>query len=366
MIQSAPDALKTPNPFAGWATQIEQLESALVVPPESRSFHQRAGVLRADGSYCAAAALWRKDQEITREPPMPDGAPEVLAGRWLWGGVLWRHFGHFTVESTGRLWGLGADLGPVDGVLFIPKSPKNGATLAGFQKDFLALAGGVPKVLTEPTRVEHLIVPSQGFGIGRIILGTQPCKDFFRNRFARNVRPDGPDKLYISRSGIGPTKGALICETRLEQHLAEQGYEIFHPQRHDIRVQIARYRAARQVIASEGSAVHMFGLVAQADQSLAVVVRRQSKATRYIERHIRSFAGINPVMVNEVQRTWKPEDKTKPRFARGEPDLPAVQRVLTDTGFLTPAPAWPPLSKAEIQADLSPPGRPAITYRAVG
>lgn len=358
--------LKAPNPFRGWARELENLPNAIVVPAESRAFTQQAGVLRADGSYCYIGALWRKHREITSEPQPPKGPIQKLPGRWLWGGVMWRHFGHFTVESTGRLWGLQAGLDDVQGVLFIPKSPKHGDELVGYQSDFMALAGANPKVLITPTQVEELVVPGQSFGIGRIVQGTEECKTFFRDSFAPNIAPEGPEKLYISRSMIGPAKGALVCERLFEDRLAEQGYTVFHPQKHDIPTQIAHYRAARKVIASEGSAIHMFGLVAKSDQELAVVIRRKSAATGYIKSHVQSFAGITPLMLQEVRRSWNPEGKTQPRFARGEPDYPAIQKQLIEHGFLDRAPAWPPLTEADVDADLNRPDRSGTVYRAVG
>ncbi len=365
---SAPDLpaepdLRAPNPFRGWATRTHRVRKAIVVPPESRLFIQKAGVLRRDGSYVAAGALWRKDQEITTQPDMPDTPPERLPGRWLWGGVLWRHFGHFIVESTGRLWGQSAAEGDFDGVLFIPKSPKYGDTLTGFHRDFFGLAGAQARLLTKPMQVDNLIVPGQGLGIGRIMQGTKACRDFYRNDFAPDVAPDGPERLYISRSAIGPTKGALICEAQFESRLQEHGYHIFHPQQHDLRTQIAHYRAARQVIASEGSAIHMFGLVARPSQELAVIVRRRSNATKYIADHVRAFGEFEPLILNEVRRSWRPEGFEKPRFARGEPDYPAIQSRLTEAGFIEPAAPWPALTEADVLADLSQSNRPGLSYR---
>lgn len=78
--------LKAPNPFRGWARELENLPNAIVVPAESRAFTQQAGVLRADGSYCYTGALWRKHREITSEPQPPKGPIQKLPGRWLWGG----------------------------------------------------------------------------------------------------------------------------------------------------------------------------------------------------------------------------------------------------------------------------------------
>ncbi|MEX0284007.1 MAG: DUF563 domain-containing protein [Paracoccaceae bacterium] len=355
-MNAEPPALNPPNPYRGWATRMHRVKGAIVVPPETRLFRQKAGILKPDGQYVGPGALWRKTQEITSYPDMPTEPPAHLPGRWMWGGVLWRHFGHFVVESTGRLWGLSALDLPLQGILFIPKSPKYGDELAGFHKEFFDLAGarGVDvRVLTQPTQVDKLLIPGQGLGIGRIILGTKACRDFYRDDFAKDVKPDGPERLYISRSLIGPNKGALVCEHRLEEWLADQGYEVFHPQHHDLRTQIARYRAARQVIAAEGSAIHMFGLVAREDQQLAIIVRRMSKATKYIEDHVRAFAGIEPLTVNEVRRIWKPEGRTKPRFARGEPDYPAIQRRLTEAGFLSPSEPWAGLNDDDVLADLS-------------
>lgn len=63
--------LKAPNPFRGWAIELENLQDAIVVPAESRTFTQMAGVLRADGSYCSNGAVWRKDQESPANPSRP-------------------------------------------------------------------------------------------------------------------------------------------------------------------------------------------------------------------------------------------------------------------------------------------------------
>ena len=345
-------ALTRPLPDRGWSHDLLDLRAALVVPPVEGGFVQKAGVLRADGRDCPRAALWRNHRPLTIEPDPPASAAD-LPGTWLWGGVLWAHFGHFLVESTSRLWALdAAEAKGAEGILFIPKRPRAGDKVLGFQRDFVSLMGSdLPiRVAADPLRVERLIVPGQGFGIGQIVAGTEPFRAATRARFGRDVAPDGPERLYISRSKLGLNKGSLIGERRMEEYLAAEGYEIFHPEEHDLRTQVARYKAARQVIAAEGSAIHLFAMVGQPEQRFCIVVRRRSGATDQIETHLRSFCGIEPVTLDTLRATWRPRDDRKKRHWMGELDMPRLRGRLAAAGFIPQETGpWVSLEPAEVQ-----------------
>ncbi|MBS0125351.1 glycosyltransferase family 61 protein [Thetidibacter halocola] len=343
-----------PRPDQGWSLRVEVLRAPVIVPPVERAFVQAGGILRANGSYCAQGALWRKNRPLTTPPAPPAADPEDLPGEWLWGGVLWRHFGHFLVESTGRLWALMALPQGVRGVLFIPKSPALGTALEGYQRDFFTLAGapGV-RVLDRPVRPEKLYVPGQGFGLGQIAEGTPHARRWFAEHFARDIAPDGPERLYISRSGLSAGRAKLLCEDRLDRYLEAEDYTVFHPQDHDLATQIARYKAARQVIACEGSAIHLFAMVARPQQSLAIVVRRLSAATHYIEKHVSGFAGIMPLTVNAIKGGWLPEGKETRRHQVSALDFPKAQAALVAGGFVAPGPVWTEPPTNDIEAALA-------------
>lgn len=347
-------ALSAPQPEAGWSREITTLQGATVVPPTETGFVQPAGLLRADGSHHPGGALWRNGRALTEAPPAPEGEPPLRSGTWLWGGLLWMHFGHFLVESSARLWALDHLKEPIAGILYIPKRPRNGAEVVPFQKDFLRLLGQeVPLLcLAAPERVERLIVPGQGFGLGSLIEGTPEYRHFMRSRFAAEIPPEGPERLYISRSDLPAGRGNLIGEAELEAHLAAQGYEIYHPERHGLAHQVARYKAARQVIAAEGSALHLLAMVAPPEARVACIVRRPSGATRNIERHLASFTGSPPLMVTRLTRSWKPRGKAKPRLWMGELDMPGLQAELTAAGFLAAAAPWAPLDPGTVRARL--------------
>lgn len=325
-----------PLPELGWSQDVEILSRALVVPAVTSAFQQPAGILKADGSYCGAGALWRNHRPLTIAPARPEGKPAQLAGRWVWGGVLWAHFGHFLVESTGRLWGLAAAADKVDGLIFISKRPGRLAEIQGFQQAFFDLCGiDVPVSFVDvPTEVETLIVAGQGFGLGQIIHGTPEFRTYIAEHFARDVAPEGRDKLYISRSLLGLNKGGLIGEDEVEMRLAAEGYEIFHPQKHDMRTQIARYKAATHIVAAEGSALHLLGMVGRPHQKVAMLMRRQSGASDQIIAHLQSFCGIEVAPIMHLRAIYKMKDGAKKRHDLGVLSLREVQQTLTALGFI--------------------------------
>ncbi|MFD1341872.1 glycosyltransferase family 61 protein [Litorisediminicola beolgyonensis] len=335
-----------PHPDGGWSVSLEDLRDALVLPAETRGFVQPLGIRRSDGSYCNTGAYWRNARPLSTEPPLPDNCtPAKLEGRWLWGGVLWRHFGHFLVESTGRLWGLDATERPPEGIVYVGKRPRSGNEIRDFQRAFWSLCGIdlQVKVIEEPTEVAELIVPGQGFGLGPIISGTEPFRGFISRRFGSYVEPDGSERLYISRANLGSRKGGLIGEERIERLLAAEGYEIFHPEKHDLHTQVARYKAAKKVLAVEGSALHLFAMCGRPHQQVGIILRRQSVATNQILRHLQSFAGITPHRLDALRNVYERKGGHKSRHDLGVPDLPRLERLLAEAGFVSGTADWPDL-----------------------
>ncbi|WP_299555118.1 FkbM family methyltransferase [uncultured Tateyamaria sp.] len=352
-VWSHPDS-SWPDPTGGWSERVQTCENAIVKPSETSGFISRSGVQTAQGDDVPMAAHWRNKGRTTlpfdplRNPPKP------LPGRWIWGGVLYRNFAHFIAESLGRLWALDVVRGDIDGILFTPRRPGSVLSLKSFQTDiFTAMGVNVPvKVIDAPRQVEELIVPGQGFGLGAIVAGTPLFRQFRENRFAKDIAPEGSEKLYISRSKLSLEKGGLLGEKQIEKHLRAEGYEIFHPQLHSVHTQIARYRAAKQVIASEGSALHMLAFCGLTDQKVAMISRRKSSATKMIARHLTSFTGNTPLVVSCLKSVWEHPDTQRGRLAMGEPEMQKIQKTLFENGFITASTPWPEVDPVSIQAVL--------------
>ena len=349
-----------PSPAGGWSEQIRTLPGAVVQAPQGHRKYSPSGVIDATGADIPEAAVWH-GRHRSNEPFEPPAEPaEEIPGTWLWGGTLWSYFAHFIVESSGRLWALDHLETPPDGILYIHRRESQDAGLNRFQSAFFAALGiNLPvRVVEDSARVETLLVPGQGFGLGEISAGTQSFRDFVHARFGRDVAPEGGERLYISRSRLGTNRGKLLGEERIEQELAAQGYEIFHPQHHDMATQIARYKAAKQVVASEGSALHLFAFTGRSDQSVALIPRRRSPATAHIIRHLESFTGRTPTVINALREVWQPTSSKRKRLAAGEPDLPLLQARLRAAGFIGDGPTWVPLTEDDIRTALGPNHRP--------
>ena len=348
-----------PLPEGGWSESMTTVRGAIVVPPVESSFVQETGVLHADGTYCPEGATWRKYRPITTQPPMPQQIDTELSGRWLWGGLLWAHFGHFLVESAARIWGLAHLDQPVDGILFVPKRPRVGDEVRGYHREYMGLMqGDLPiRVAASPARVEELVVPGQGFGLGQITAGTQKYRDAVHAQFARDVKPEGPEKIYISRSRLGLGKGGMLGEERMEEYLAAEGYEIFHPQEHSLTEQLARYKAARQVVAADGSALHLFAMVGRADQPVAMILRRQSAAHNLLAANVAHFCGSTPLVIGALRTEWVPTNKQRSsRLSFGELDHEVIGRALQQGGFIRDGAHWQALTDAERKQALEEKG----------
>jgi Glycosyltransferase 61 len=346
------DARQIPSPAGGWSTQVRAVPRALVCPIAAGYLVHEAGIFDAGGQYVHEGVLWR-GRPLLVAPPMPIPVAQ-LPGRWVWGGVLHGHFGHFLTESTGRLWALDTIKADVAGLVFVAKRDV-GAEMKPFHKTFLELLGvHLPvKIITEPTTIEMLEVPGQGFGIGPLASGTDLFRTFIHRHFAVDVVPQGGDKLYISRSELSVTLGGIVEEVRLERYLAACGYEIFHPQNFTLQDQIARYKAARKIVALDGSALHLLAMVGTADQTVVMIKRRNSNGSNGIVRHLTAFMEREPLVLDVIAQNWVRSDRPGvDNFSFGELDLATLGTELGRAGFVPKGVDWTSLTPAETNAAI--------------
>lgn len=339
---------------------IVLLEDAVVVPPpaEGRGRGQASGVLDASGAMPANAISWSRSTEpVNAAPPMPPaGTIAHLPGSWMFGGTLYGHFGHFITESYARAWALAELRGRVEGVVFTPKQSSGNidAMLKALRPLMDALGLDLPVLcLREPTRVDRLHVPRQGVGMGDLTEGSAKFRDFVNARAGAGIAPEGPERIYISRSLLPPGRGGLIAEHLLEGYLAEEGYRMFHPQKHPAAVQIAQYKAARDVITVDCSPLHLLAYVGHAAQRVGILTRRSMEFTPDFIRQLRAFKGMTAVEVNTLVRDWVPGRVLRPgRGSFGEMDFPQTWARLRAAGLISGAVPWPALTAPQREADL--------------
>ena len=307
----------------------------MVIPPDRPRFKQKTGVITGTGEYVSLAETRRHGATLTQPPEVNTAAAAILPGTWLWAGSLYDHFGHFLIESCARLWRWSQLEQSADGILFVPKFPNRMPGLRPFQQAIIDAWGmkGRVQVITEAATVEHLLVGEQSIGLGDRIAATEEMRRTAKTVFGREVQAEGPERLYISRSKLPVETGALLAEPEIEAALKENGYEIFHPQDHDINTQIARYKAARYIVVADGSPGHLIAYCATAAQRIAYLPRRAQWLDGPID-HIAAFHGERPTVLPAPTREWLPKN---PKAFRNVSycwhDLPAIGAALSSAGF---------------------------------
>ena len=338
--------------FGGLSDQMVTLREAVVFP---HSRDNTCGVLDAEGQFCAFSRGVMGPRRAAAEPNL-SSADEIrtLRGRYLYGGWLRAHFGHFLLESTARLWALSALSAPVDGVIFTPF--RNGGLRMSRKRygGFLDILtnGADLTVVRAPTRVEELVVPDPGFGHHARILGSPLYRTHSRERVAATVPAAGGEKLYVSRSALADNRGGVFGEELIEDVMKANGYAIFHPQQHSIREQLARYRAARQLVALDGSALHMAAYALEPGARVGMILRRHSNLLDGLAQQIALFAQAEVTQIDALQASWVDKDAKRVDFRSvGELDFAPLFDQLAQSGFIASPKQVPcPDVAAEVRA----------------
>lgn len=332
------------------------LPGAMIHPPGEGQRKAATGVFTAEGAFFPPCNVERDGVFELADGPPPGRPSRRLAGRFLYGGQMNHHFGHFLCESLSRLWPFGDPAFRVDGILLLPRRKGSLRGSLSFQTEMFDLLGPLPPVqlIDEPVVVDELVVPEQAFGIGRLASGTPAFRAFIHDRFARDIAPEGPERIYISRAHLSATRGGSVGEDIVLRRLKREGYTVFYPEEESLAMQIARYRAARQVVAIEGSALHLFGFVGRPHQRVAQIVRRSDgDAAGAMARQLEAFCGRPVTMIDAIRREWNiaGRDRLDSRSVV-ELDPPAIGEQLQAAGFVEKA-GWPGVSEETLRKTLA-------------
>jgi hypothetical protein len=336
-------ALLLPPTHGPFKHEIVTLEAALVVPERDHDAKLASGVLAADGSYCALSKAWIRAGKAT---PAPVIAPQEeivdLPGTHLFGGHFRGHFGHFLVESTARLWALGHLDRPIDSLLYLPYRGSVGPierAISGHDAFFKLLGLTVPvQTFGSVLRVERLIVPELGFGWSELYAGSPAYRAFMCGKLNAAVAAHGGTRLYISRALLPAQRGGILGEAFIEENLARAGYDIFHPERHSVAEQLARYKAADEIVALDGSALHLSAYVLKPGTKVTMILRRSKANVADYNLQFQSFCGITPQVIDVIKRDWVADDSTRIDFRSvGELDFYALFQRLKSLGAVPAA-----------------------------
>jgi hypothetical protein len=242
----------------------------------------------------------------------------------IYGGPLFRHFGHALCESIHRLWprfalkelhGAKVAFNLVNNTKIMPYVTE-ALNLHGFSK-----VDVIP--IDEPILFKRLFVGPQA----RQMAGPTLIPNYramLDRELAWRLPPDGGQRrLYISRLRHHHT-GSYYGETFVQSALAEEGFEAIYPEDHSLNELVTLLRSCSLAVFAEGSAIHALELCGSAVPAVAVISRRQNSRERF-EPLLSDICGNWMVSERLLMTAGLARDTKK---HSGVVDLPALMRDL--------------------------------------
>lgn len=225
---------------------------------------------------------------LSQDPPNIDD-PEIYSEKSreiqhpvLFGGILYDNFGHFLLESLGRLWAYEfvRELDPY--ILFYEDMGQPSYLEKNNFVHQVFTGFGIPHnrilFLNYVTKIKHILIPVQKYGYEYCRHPDEVFLRFITNFKFPQLVPAGLENgsyVYVSRSKMPYGSGRPIGENLFDEFLRSNGYKIFHPENHTIFEQLTVYSAARKIIFCDGGALHGCILLPHLKADVAVVARRR-------------------------------------------------------------------------------------------
>lgn len=218
----------------------------------------QGGVLDKDGAFVSLSANPGRIGGT-----YPHAEPEYRDETVVFCGYLYRHWGHFLVESTARLWYFLKQDPTVDKYVFFLDEDKDQAVSGNF-REFLELLGIWDKAefLTRPVRYRQVIIPEPSY----------LCMQYWSREYiavfdavAQNVVPDPawekPEKIFFTRSHFAKDSGYEFGMDSLDHFFRKNGFAILAPEKLSLSQMICTIRSAAVVASISGTLPHnlLFG-----------------------------------------------------------------------------------------------------------
>jgi hypothetical protein len=267
----------------------------------------------------------------------------------IYGGILFNHFGHFLLESLGRLWPIHQPDLQAMPILYQPVwgvpdlNNKNHYIASSFIE--LGLDPKRVKICRELTFFRKMLVPRQFYGYPYLGNPDRKILDFFNRAGSHTQMPSVSEAkprgvIYVSRSKLDIMLGRIVGEEEFEEYLRSQGIEVIYPEKMPFRSQIQHYREAEKIIFSEGSAIHSAVMLGAAKPVIAVVVRRPGFGGQFTT--LLHALGLDAISIEEIER--RDTCGLSDHMGVSVVDWLRVSKKLCDKGFTnSPFVTWPDL-----------------------
>jgi hypothetical protein len=257
------------------------------------------------------ASILRGRVRIDRPgPAVAEADITEVAGRHLYCGPLWNHFGHNFADSIHRLWPLMRDRVSHDGLVFVGveglcgiRTPRDLEASAP-PKLFLELLdllgfGGIPILfVTRPVRIADLRVPEPGTGLKLPIPRFYaPILAEFQRTLAEAAQVHlrrAPRRLYLGRSHLLDRGGIFGC-SHFEAAFRRAGFLSATPEAMSLPLQFGNLMGAETIVFDEGSAILPMQALRKVEADVFMFPRRVTNGDAFgalLTPRVRKFAPL--------------------------------------------------------------------------
>lgn len=237
----------------------------------------------------------------------------------IFGGVFFHHFGHFLLETLGRLWF--AKKHPHIPIIFIAHN----AYILDFEKEILSLLEITNKIyfVDRQIKVNQLFIPEAGYCIPNTFDESHRC---FLSVYKPGETISGK-KIYLSRRHFGG-ESSITNEDELEKLVMEYGYTVVYPEEHSVSEQLELLGSAETVLAIEGSALHSLILLESVSAHVLIIPRPgQSASLNYTTIAIKKNIKQTYIPIKNLYSSVKPTESGSVYF-RATLNLDLFRRYL--------------------------------------
>lgn len=201
-----------------------------------------------------------------------------LHGRWLYGGNMMWHFGHFMSESSHRLYyatDFFQNSKNFEGIVFSARMP-----LYSWQewliREYYNIDIKIHLVIDRSYEIESLVIPPQGSILGANVVcgGYSDFINHYQVNLLKRLAYKSEKKLFIGRSHLND--GGINNEEVIFKYLEKKGYVYYKPEAHKLENQLYDMANASSIVAIGGSFVHLFDHLSTSNAKVLLIGRGDS------------------------------------------------------------------------------------------
>jgi hypothetical protein len=263
----------------GRTNTVEIIRNGIVNPvmcrgAEGTNWFNRVdvGIMRPNWEYVTGSNMWGQTERLYYRPSDFTGYMPFINSRVVWGGEIIKHYGHFLIQSTARIYYYLQHKDEFDGIVFCWCFKER---IPQYVFEFLKLAGiGLDKVafVNRIIKFREIAVPS----MSSFYMHDWTPEYLIPFKIAGdNVKPAEYEKIYFTRTKMRRLKSKCFGEDKLEELFRKNGFKVIAPETLPLSKQIALVKGAKVIAGINGTALHnIFFCAGQTERKTIIQLNR--------------------------------------------------------------------------------------------